>query len=95
LGDPIALELRGVIGFSDVILKLICTYDADLSESIAAERHVIERITPIPKKTQFAKAERIDARIASLVYHGGLPRPSITPRFVALLKKHRLVPAFW
>ena len=56
LGQPVKLELRGVIGLSDVILRIITTYDADLSESSLAEREVIDRIPPVPKKRQLVKA---------------------------------------
>jgi hypothetical protein len=42
-GRPVELSLRGVVGFGDIILKLIATIDAELSRSIFAEDVFIKR----------------------------------------------------
>ena len=95
LGDEIKLELRGVIGFSDVILRIITTYDAHLSESTLAENEVASRILPVAKKDQFVKAEHKDRRILKMVHNAGLPTATLTPAFVSLLQLKRVIPAFW
>ena len=38
LNKPITLSLRGVIGFSDIVLRIIATLDAEFSGSPLAER---------------------------------------------------------
>jgi len=95
LGDPIKLELRGVIGLSDVVLRIIRTYDAELSESVIAEGQIKSRVKPVPSRRQFAKKGDSERRIESLVYGSGLPKPQLTPRFIAFLKRENLVPNFW
>jgi hypothetical protein len=95
LGKKIELELRGVIGLSDVILRIITTYDAQLSETVLAERELTNRISPVEAKRQFVKAAVRDKRIASLIPNTGLPAATLTPKFMSFLQKEKIVPAFW
>ena len=95
LGKKIELELRGVIGLSDLVLRVITTYDAQLSETAMAERELTNRISPVGAKRQFVKAAARDRRIASLIHNSGLPAATLTPKFVSFLQKEKLVPAFW
>lgn len=44
LAKPIKLELRGVIGFSDVILRIIRSYDLRLFEAMISERRITKLI---------------------------------------------------
>ena len=37
-GNGVKINLRGVVGFGEVVLKLVCTLDAELSKSNAAEQ---------------------------------------------------------
>jgi hypothetical protein len=95
LGQKIKLKLRGVIGLSDVILRILTTYDAEVSESTAAEKQVISRVTPVKKKDQLIKVGQKNKKIVSTVHHSGLPSPSLTPQFISFLQAHFLIPAFW
>lgn len=51
LGDEVRLVLRGAIGLSDVILRIITTYDGQLGESDLAEREIVDRVEPVQKKS--------------------------------------------
>jgi hypothetical protein len=95
LDQPTTLELRGVIGLSDVVLRLIRTFDAELSESAIAESEVKLRVKPIPTKTQFAKKGASENIIDKLIYGSGLPRPKLTQPFISFLKREKIVPHFW
>jgi hypothetical protein len=95
LGGEINLELRGVIGLSDVILRIITTYDAILSESKLAEQELTRRLSPVTKKNQLVKAAAKDKRILSLIHNSGLPSAILTSNFVKFLQTEKIIPAFW
>ena len=95
LNAPIQLELRGVIGLSDVILRIISTYDAQLASSVLAENEVLRRLMPVQKKDQLIKATQRDKRILRMVHNAGLPAASVTSHFVLFLKSHGVIPKFW
>jgi hypothetical protein len=44
MGDPVSLDLHGVLGFTDVILRIITTIDAELSKTKVGERVLLQRI---------------------------------------------------
>jgi hypothetical protein len=95
LNDPIKLELRGVIGLSDVILRIISTYDAELAASALAEHEVLRRLSPVQKKDQLIKAAHRDKRILRMVHNSGLPAANVTAQFVGFLKHNGIIPKFW
>ena len=43
LGTPVRLSLRGIVGFSDIIIRIITTLDAELSFAINAESELVSR----------------------------------------------------
>lgn len=44
VGENIKISLRGVIGFSGIILKIITTYDIDFSKKNMASKEILERV---------------------------------------------------
>jgi hypothetical protein len=92
LAKPIKRELRGGIGFSDVILRIIRTYDAELSESALAEKQIKARVQSIPAKGRFIKKGDSERRITKLIYRSGLPSPTLTAPFIQFLKSERIIP---
>lgn len=44
IGDPVGLDLHGVLGFADVILRIITTIDAELSKTNVGETVLLQRI---------------------------------------------------
>jgi hypothetical protein len=43
-GNPIQMPLRGVVGFGDVVIKIVATLDAELSVSQQAEHEFVNRV---------------------------------------------------
>jgi hypothetical protein len=98
LGGPIRLELRGVIGLCDVILRIIATYDVDLSDRQLAEQELLLRLKPIPGNRRLIKGvdpQIRERRISELIKEARLPDVNITPQLKALLKDKSIIPSFW
>jgi hypothetical protein len=85
-GDPIVLSLRGVVGFSDVILRLIATLDAEFACTARAENEfrvqwhgcfkASGRTNQLRYNLSTANIARRTEQIGRLVVKLGLPRPS-------------------
>lgn len=89
----IRLKLRGVVGFAEVVLRLVATFDAELTRSKYAEQLFIQRwkTSHRPKRLLPAKpAERHDT-IKRLVMRLGLPGPKAVSELEEFLKKETLV----
>lgn len=77
-GGLVQLSLRGVVGFSDVVLRLIHTLDVELATSIYAE-HVFATLwrskhtAPVTLKLPLAERH---AQLRGMVHACGLPRPT-------------------
>jgi hypothetical protein len=100
LGQPVILSLRGVVGFSDLILRLIATLDAELSCTQGAERELTEQWAnhfAAPGRTKKSRymlsvdADKRATQIRRLVGKLGLPKPIVTGALEAYLKGHRWV----
>jgi hypothetical protein len=93
LGAPIELSMRGVVGFTDIVLRLIATYDAELACSTNAEREFHVRWTrrfvsrPVLKSKDAAARQR---QISRLVHKIGFPRPTDVPVVEKYLINHHL-----
>jgi hypothetical protein len=87
------LSLRGVVGFCDIVLRLMITVDAQLSGSDAAERVALERIRSttglIP--TLSAVDKRMRKTIRGICRRASLPPPHDIPALKSLLLQQRLV----
>lgn len=92
-GSHTRLSLRGVVGFCDIVLRLMITVDAQLSGSDAAERAALVRIRstidPIP--TLSRDDRRMRRAIRSICRRAGLPSPQDIHAVKNLLLQHRLV----
>lgn len=93
---PLKISLRGVVGFGDIILRLIATIDAELSRSSLAEECFKKRW----KETITAKGNRYtlpsdikkkEAMIRRLVKKLELPHPIFTIELENFLVKENLV----
>lgn len=58
IGDPITLSLHGVLGFTDVILRIVTTIDAELSRSTQAETEIVRRIKSV-KQTPIKRSDTL------------------------------------
>ncbi|WP_426336997.1 hypothetical protein ACN9MY_06220 [Pseudoduganella sp. R-31] len=78
VGSPIELSLRGVVGFSDVVFRLIHTLDAEFAVSSYAEQvfasiWTSKHPTPVTLKSIPAKRH---TQLKGMVHACGLPRPT-------------------
>lgn len=87
VGKPVVLTLKGVVGFSGVVLSIVVTVDAMLSSTVAARHAFLARwktgrpstqLTYLPKHRRDLRLERIAALL-------GLPRPSDADLLATLL----------
>lgn len=76
-GNPIQLSLRGVVGFSDVVLRLVHTLDTEFAISPHAERIVSERWLAKHKGLVTLKVDPSQklSHLRRLVHQCGLPKP--------------------
>ena len=89
------LSLRGVVGFGEIILKLVCTLDIELSSTSFAQTNLAERwrsrYGETPKMVAGRDKARRARRIKILVAELGLPKPEVTVEFESWLEQERLV----
>ncbi len=92
--ELIALSLRGVVGFADVILRLIATLDAEFACTSNAEREFRSRWSkkfatrPTLKTKDRVKREQ---QISHLVHSMGFPRPAKVAVVEQFLQSNHLV----
>ena len=99
VGKAVPLSLRGVIGFSDIILRIIATLDAEFScaqlaedelrEQWAEKHSVNGKVKRIQIKT--AGTGRRERQLARIVAKLGLPRPSQTSQIDTYLKAAKYI----
>ncbi|MFK4135295.1 hypothetical protein ACI2KR_23895 [Pseudomonas luteola] len=93
-GSPIAVSLRGVVGFGDIVLKLVCTLDIEFSKSTAAEGVFISRWKSVHGQSPVVIAQDPhdrETRIRNLVRKLNLPKPATSDAFLAWLSANRLI----
>jgi hypothetical protein len=93
-GQPVRYSLRGVVGFGDVVIRIITTLDAELSRSIGAENEFLQRWkeingTKYTLKTKDAQARSI--QIGRYAVKMGLPMPISTKDIELFIRNHGLV----
>lgn len=91
--NGISISLRGVVGFGEIILKLICTLDAELTKSSAAEKLFIKRWKNKHGGIIMIKAKRSDRinRIKKLVRQLELPTPTAIPLLDIWLQSQKFI----
>lgn len=88
------LSLRGVVGFGEVVLKLICTLDIEFSTTTRAEVDFEKRWKIAHGSSPYSVAKKDSSRksrISILVRRLGLPDPYVSNDFVAWLRSRSLV----
>ena len=91
-GAPVRLMIRGVVGLSDIIRKIIITIDAELSRSQEAER-IFKRYWLGKYKSRYnlkTDATRCRKQIKRLISGLNLPKPESTNEFETFLRSNRL-----
>ena len=92
-GSPILLSLRGVVGFSDVVIRLIATLDFLLSDSVHAEGVLKKRWLSQHQGLVTVKAAgpARDAQLIKLIKQCELPCPVNPIELFNYLNSQRLV----
>lgn len=82
-GQKINISLRGVVGFSQILLKIMATLDAEFCRSILAEKEFIvkwKRANP-HKKMLSADFGTRKSQITKMTMKAGFPAPADTQEF--------------
>jgi hypothetical protein len=97
LNQVMAPDLRGVYAFSDVILRLIATYDRDLSDRKGALVDIERRLGTISplQRSRTDKPEKRTKLIAGMLTNANLPKGNHTPDFLDYLRRTDRIPAGW
>ncbi|NMF90987.1 hypothetical protein [Aromatoleum petrolei] len=93
-GSQIKLSLRGVVGFGDIVLRLVSTLDAEFSKSPGAEQAFVRRWRTChggPAVQVPANPNSCHERIRRLVRRLDLPTPVVTAQFEAWLRNNQCI----
>ena len=88
------LSLRGVVGLSDVLLRIMTTLDAELCRSAKSERIFEQRWKNEFQEQRLdlpANTSKRNKRVCGLIEKTGLPRPLNPEILASFLKTKRLV----
>lgn len=93
IGDPVRLSLRGVVGFSHIILKLMATIDAELAQTPFAETLLLKRWqnTHDPRLTVAGDPVRRYSRLRRMAQSAGLLPMAHFDHFGIWLKSKGLI----
>lgn len=93
VGDSVELQLRGVVGFGEIVLKLISTLDVELSKTTHAEAALRDRWLSVTGKKRDLPADPHDKRhaVIKLIRKLDLPTPQSPDLLIPLLKRHGLI----
>lgn len=94
LGAKTGLSLRGVVGFCDIVLRMMVTLDAEISGSSIAERVIVERIRvsrgPLTP-TLSSDPRKVAHLMKRLCRNANLPPPHSVDDLCQLFLRHRIV----
>lgn len=93
-GSPIKISLRGVVGFGDIVLRLVSTLDAEFSKSPGAEHAFLQRWRAChggPPIQVSANPNSCRDRIKRLVRKLDLPTPTVTAQFETWLRNKQCI----
>lgn len=85
IGDPVQLDLHGVLGFTEVILRIVTTLDSELSRSKSAETHLLQRLKAAPNLPLTPPM-----KVKNILNNMGIQNINITPEFYRLLKDNSI-----
>ncbi|MBK8099849.1 MAG: hypothetical protein IPK26_22325 [Planctomycetes bacterium] len=81
LGVPVALSLRGVVGLTQVCLRLVQIVDAEVSGTLAAEAALCSYLKDKAGPRQVPR-HRVKKKLAVLLKHEGIPVSLVTDALV-------------
>lgn len=97
LNQVMTVDYRGVSMFSDVILRLIATYDRDFSDRRGALDDISNRLGKVPSlwRGRTVNAKKKQKIVDGLMHNAGMPVPNYTQGFMTWLKQTDRMPAGW
>jgi len=94
IGQPTALHLRGVVGFTDVLIRLMITMDAELSRSEKADAVLEASLRAATGAvTLSSDVTKRASQVRKICANAGLPRPVDTEVVHAFMVANRIVRA--
>jgi hypothetical protein len=91
-GSDIVLSLRGVVGFCDILLRMMITVDAELSRSLSAEAVLETAIKATKLDTTFSSnPQRRHMQVIRCCKSVGLPKPANVEAMRQFIVKRRLM----
>lgn len=94
IGDLVEITHYGVVGFSEIVLRILTGYEIMLTGHKIAEEELRQRIALIPKISWPSDRDRQARRIERIFFTARFPPIIVTPALRQLLAQHQLVPAF-
>ena len=92
LNKPVNVNLRGVVGFYDILLKLVATIDAELSVSEKAAHIVISKSRKINGRPSLStESSKKNGRIKSVFGKLHMPKPLDLSKAEDFLKRNSLI----
>ena len=93
LGDTVRLSLRGVVGYGEIVLRLVSTLDAELTKTAAAEVVMDRRWRNVHRSRPLLPTSESSAisAINGLVKQLEIPVPAEPLRLMAMLRRRGLV----
>lgn len=92
IGDPVKITYRGVIGFSDIIFRILIAYENDLCGMEIAEQEMINRVQPNLGVWPADNWKR-HRRLKKMLRDAGFPDITITRDLWAFMARSTLIPA--
>lgn len=92
--QPVQIFLRGVVGFCDVIIRLITTLDAELARTQKAEQEILKRWEIKHSiKSRMLKSDQSarQGQITRLIRNLGFPSPLYSTELENFLKQNKLI----
>lgn len=91
-GDPIKLSLRGVVGFGDIVLRIITTLDVQFSRTKWAETAFINRIRQIKSlPIKLDKGKQPTGKVNGVLFEMGLPPVKSASSFSKWLENENII----
>ncbi len=92
LGQRVSLNLRGVVGFTDVLIKMIATIDAELCQSAKAEPLFERALKAAGPRAMFsAKLRKRNAQVSTRCTSAGYPPPKDPVAVYDFMLAHRVI----
>jgi hypothetical protein len=96
LNTPVRIRLRGVVGFSDVIIRMITTLDVEFSIAIQAESELLSRcrdyVAQYPRDPKLRNRHRsAEERTRSLLGACGFPSATKVTGITSLLQQNGIL----